>query len=56
MLLTRDEWLKMWASIRHIENTAKLIPPLRVNGPRTEILTEVKKIKQQIESVIGQLE
>lgn len=52
MSLTRDEWCKMWDSIKKIEYEAK---QLRGIG-KTLILTQVKYIKDQIQSVVGQME
>ena len=53
MSLTRAEWEAMWFSIKVIEdNTTRLKSPPR----RQRILWEVKKIKDQIQQVIGQME
>lgn len=53
MSLTREEWIKMWDSIKAIEfNANKLKSP----PTRQKILWEVVQIKKQIESVIGQME
>ena len=53
MSLTREEWCKMWESIKRIEINARLLksPPTKQN-----ILYEVQNIKKQIQSVIGQME
>ncbi|HYV52409.1 MAG TPA: hypothetical protein VE971_03860 [Candidatus Eisenbacteria bacterium] len=53
MSLTRDEWLKMWESVKTIENLANTLksPPRR-----QQILWQIKKIKDQIQAVIGQME
>lgn len=48
MSLTRDEWIKVWEAIKHIEyNKLKHLPP------RDE---DISFIKAKIESVIGQME
>ena len=56
MSLTRDEWCKMWESVKTIEGVVYNAG----NLPRAKIdiimLREVEKIKQQIQSVIGQME
>jgi hypothetical protein len=53
MSLTRDEWCKMWESIKTIEIATKMLksPPTR-----QIIRYEVEKIKKQIQSVVGQME
>jgi hypothetical protein len=60
MSLTRAEWLKMWRSLRYIEKyiTAREIPRTEVFGKqnRIEVIEEIDKIKEQIQSVVGQLE
>ncbi len=53
MSLTRNQWEEMWRSIKLIETITK-----NLNSPkrREVILDEVKFIKDQIQSVIGQME
>lgn len=53
MSLTREEWCKMWESVKRIEFNAG-----RLKSPPTKqiIIWEVQKIKKQIQSVIGQME
>lgn len=54
MSLTRKQWLDMWIYIKAIEIEASA---LKGNWDRADkILKSVKKIKDQIQSVIGQLE
>lgn len=55
MSLTRDEWCKMWESIKKIERLADYLyfhNKLRSD----EIKRECKHIKEQIQSVVGQME
>lgn len=47
MSLTRDEWIEMWKSIKYVEMHETLSKASR---------KELKKIKDQIQSVVGQLE
>lgn len=48
MSLTRDEWAKMWEAIKTIELNAT---------PREKIVSSaIEYIKQQIQSVVGQME
>lgn len=54
MSLTRAEWEEMWKSIKRLENLVEF--HVRFGRPRIEALREVEKIKQQIQSVIGQME
>lgn len=53
MSLTRSEWEDMWKSIEHIEFIVK-------NAMNKDdgklVLYQTKKIKEQIQSVVGQLE
>lgn len=53
MSLTRAQWTEMWDSVKKIEvNTTRLKSP-----PTKQVtLYEVKKIKELIQSVIGQME
>lgn len=53
MSLTRDEWVKMWKSIKIIE---KINTEYNRFGTRVDIERQVIKIKKQIQSVIGQME
>ncbi len=52
--MTKDEWCKMWESIKKIEHIAgqHTLEFQRM----TRILREVKFIKQKIQSEIGQME
>ena len=53
MSLTRDEWCEMWELIKIIEYEIKL--PMWEE--RRELIEEnIKKIKEQIQQVIGQME
>lgn len=54
MSLIRAEWEKMWQSVKRIERSVTVAPSNKKEA--TIILNEVKKIKEQIESVIGQME
>lgn len=53
MSLTREQWIEMWDSAKKIEVNAN-----KLKSPPTKqvILYEVKKIKEQIQEVIGQME
>jgi hypothetical protein len=53
MSLTRQQWIELWNHVCNIEHAAKFLksPPTKQT-----ILWEVKKIKEMIESVIGQME
>jgi len=54
MSLTRNEWEEMWESVSKLENMIKgLYPHI---GIKKRALVEIRKIKQQIQSVIGQME
>lgn len=53
MSLTRDEWCKMWESIKSIEN--ELYLPMWKERKK-DIQKEIEFIKKQIQSVIGQME
>ncbi len=52
--MTKDEWAKMWESIKKIEHIASqhTLEFSRMN----RIIKEVKFIKTQIQSEIGQME
>ncbi len=52
MSLTRAEWEEMWKSIKKVENFVQASPMYR----NQSTLREVKKIKDQIQQVIGQME
>lgn len=54
MSLTTKEWEKMWESIQKLERAFEEIPPH--SGYRGEARKEIKKIKNQIQQVIGQME
>lgn len=53
MSLTRAQWVEMWESIKSIEADAKILNSKVV---KKSILDEVQRIKEQIQSVIGQME
>lgn len=53
MSLTRDEWCRMWESIKSIEADAQILNSKIIKG---SILTEVLFIKKKIQQVIGQME
>lgn len=58
MSLTRDEWCKMWESVKKIERLAVISPKQQPKGVHRMniIYKEVAFIKKQIQSVIGQME
>jgi hypothetical protein len=61
MSLTRDEWAKMWESIKTIEQLAKDLRSTSIqfrnrNHYSESILDEISEIKEKIQSVIGQME
>lgn len=53
MSLTREEWEKMWNSAKSIEHAVGFLksPPVKQT-----ILYEIRKIKEQIQQVVGQME
>lgn len=53
MSLTREQWVEMWKSIKKIEAQSY---GLISEAKKKIILAEVKKIKKQIQEVIGQME
>ena len=55
MSLTRDQWVEMWNDIKGIERTVKFCQEMP-RGQRAIILSKIEKIKNQIQSVIGQME
>lgn len=55
MSLTRDEWVQMWNSVKRLESVVKNSFSLG-NPNRKLALEEIEKVKQQIQSVIGQME
>ena len=59
MSLTRAQWLEMWRSLRYIEKyiTDREIPRTEVFGKknREKVIQEIEVIRDQIESVVGQL-
>jgi hypothetical protein len=55
MSLTRDEWCKMWESIKRIEYIASRLGVVH-KLKAMEIQKEVRHIKEQIQSVVGQME
>jgi hypothetical protein len=53
MSLTKDEWVEMWKTVKYIEGVARAqCKPII----RDLILMETKKIKRDIQKVIGQME
>jgi hypothetical protein len=64
MSLTRAQWEEMWKSVKAIENYALQIESKTVWDSRGQvirskcdlILNEVREMKEQIQSVIGQME
>lgn len=58
MSLTREEWCKMWESIKTIENLVlEGGYPRKITNSKGEIiLYECEMIKNQIQRVIGQME
>lgn len=52
MSLSREQWEQMWESIKLIERKLNELPLYR----RQTASEEIKKIKNQIQSVIGQQE
>lgn len=57
MSLTRDEWEKMWKAVKQIENDNKFLTACHPESKACKAITRnVAKIKQQIQSVIGQME
>jgi hypothetical protein len=59
MSLTRAQWIDMWRSVRKIEKyiTEREIPRTEVFGKknREEVVNEIEKVQDLIESVIGQM-
>ena len=53
MSLTREEWEEMWKHAKNIENAAGF---LKAPPTKQTILWEIRKIKDQIQQVIGQME
>lgn len=61
MSLTRAQWIEMWESAKEIENLADTIARpyatrALIRDRANFIIDETKKIKEQIQSVIGQME
>lgn len=56
MSLTRDEWCKMWESVKTIEHLFMNDSHLSKAKIEIRVQRELDKIKQQIQSVIGQME
>lgn len=54
MSLTRAEWEEMWKSAKIIEEVSQKF--LKSPPTKQTILYEIRKIKAQIESVVGQME
>ncbi len=55
MSLTRAQWNKMWDEIKAIEREIKFCNEIP-RGKRVIIITKIERVKEQIESVIGQME
>lgn len=55
MSLTRDQWVEMWNDIKGIERTVKFCQEMP-RGQRATTLSKIERIKNQIQSVIGQME
>lgn len=55
MSLTRDEWLEMWNDVKAIERTVQFCSEMP-RGQRAIVITKIKRVKEQIQSVIGQME
>jgi hypothetical protein len=66
MSLTRDQWIELWGDVKLMEqNTSRLNKLYKSLGPYDKrVLREIRrdyryrldKLKQQIQSVIGQME
>lgn len=61
MSLTRDEWQKMWDSLRKIEFASKDLISTKIEFQNRRhysnlILKEIRAIKEQVQSVVGQME
>lgn len=56
MSLTRAEWAQMWDDIKRIERAYEDGYPVPHSGVRREVREAVKRIKAQIEQVVGQME
>ena len=57
MSLTRDEWSKMWESIKTIENIHKHITGRACKcNACISLRNEVQFIKDKIQQVVGQME
>lgn len=54
MSLTRKEWEDMWVRVTIMEETVQKLP--RSSQVRLNIEYEIKKIKEMIQSVVGQME
>lgn len=55
MSLTREQWLEMWRNAKKIENTC-IGNTLIDSVARQRILNNIARIKELIQSVVGQLE
>jgi hypothetical protein len=55
MSLTRNQWLDMWKHIKRIEETV-IGDANMLSVKRQRIINEVYRIKELIQSVVGQLE
>jgi len=53
MSLTREQWIELWNSIKVIESMTAQITTSHV---KARIIKEIRYIKSEIQSVIGQME
>ena len=53
MSLTRTEWVEMWQSVKRME---WIVSRMRHSTNKDNMMREIRKIKEQIQSVIGQME
>ena len=56
MSLSRDDWAKMWESLRVMEHVLENPGNLSKAQIQIRILKEIDAMKKQIQSVIGQME
>jgi len=55
MSLTRNQWLEMWKHIKRVEETV-IGDAHMLSIKRQRIMNEIHRIKELIQSVVGQLE
>ncbi len=55
MSLTREQWVEMWEDVKGIERTVKFCQEMP-RGQRITTIDKIIRIKNQIQSVIGQME